>query len=151
MRVLLALVLGAFPLAGCASITAGTSENVVVSTSPEAVAHCDLANEKGHWTIDPTPGSTTVHKAYGALTVTCTDKAGDKGATSVQSTTAGAAYGNILLGGIVGAAVDMSSGAAYVYPASVNVTLVPPSPSSAKAPDAQIGPAEALNGQKVGS
>lgn len=140
MRVLLAIVLGALPLAGCASITTGTSESVAVSTAPAGGARCQLANEKGNWTINPTPGSTTVHKAYGPLTVTCTDAKGNKGVTTVQSTTEGAAYGNILVGGIIGAAVDMSSGAAYLYPANIAVTLTP-EPAAAQAPAAATNPA----------
>lgn len=140
MRVLLAIALAALPLAGCASITTGTSENVAVSTAPSAGARCQLANEKGHWTVDPTPGSTTVHKAYGPLTVTCTDAKGDKGVTTVQSKTEGAAYGNILLGGVIGAAVDMSSGAAYLYPSEINVTLEP-EPAGATGPTAGSTPA----------
>lgn len=123
MRFLFAIV--PVLLAGCASITAGTSESIAVSTVPKSGATCELANEKGHWTVNPTPGSTTISKAYGDLTVTCSDADGEKGTTSVQSTTAGAAFGNILLGGIVGAAVDMSSGAAYNYPSNVVITLAP--------------------------
>jgi membrane-associated protease RseP (regulator of RpoE activity) len=124
----------AFATAGCASITAGTTESIAVSTMPRAGASCELANEKGRWTVNPTPGSTTISKAYGDLTVTCADPDGEQGATTIQSSTAGAAFGNILLGGIIGAAVDMSSGAAYLYPSNVTVTLAPMGGGSQVAP-----------------
>jgi hypothetical protein len=39
---------------------------------------------------------------------------------------AGVAFCNILAGGIIGAAVDMSSGAAYKYPAQVIVPMALP-------------------------
>src|SRR5687767_6737976 len=84
--------------AACASITAGTTQSVAISTAPTSGAQCQLSNEKGSWTIPATPGSTSVSKAYGDLTVNCKHPTAGEGATSVQSSTAGAAYGNILLG-----------------------------------------------------
>lgn len=109
-------------LSGCASITTGTTQSIAVDTNPQRPADCRLSNEKGSWGVRA-PGVTTVTKAYGPLSVTCTTQDGWGGSTAVQSTTAGAAYGNILAGGIIGAAVDMNSGAAYVYPAQVFVPL----------------------------
>ncbi len=108
----------------CASITAGTTQSVEVNTPPKGGAECKLANEKGNWTIPKTPGSTTVTKAYGDLTVSCEHSDGSKGSTSVKSSTAGAAFGNIIAGGIIGAAVDMGSGAAYIYPSSISIPLI---------------------------
>lgn len=119
-------VLAAASLAACASITAGTTQNVSVSTTPEAGARCNLTNEKGTWTVPSTPGNTTVTKAYGPLSVTCRTP-GDRwtGSTSLESRTAGAAWGNVLAGGIIGAAIDMNNGAAYLYPGEVYVALEP--------------------------
>lgn len=96
---------------------------MAVDTVPVSGAICELANENGRWTIASTPGSTTITRAGGPMTVSCTTEDGYAGTTSVTSTTAGAAFGNILFGGIIGAAVDMSSGAAYDYPGQVVVTL----------------------------
>jgi hypothetical protein len=123
-----ALLVAAFSmsLGACASITAGTSQTIAVATAPKSSASCELSNEKGRWTVPATPGSTTVSKAYGSLTITCAHPEGDRGSATLESTTAGAAFGNILVGGIIGAAVDMSSGAAYTYPASLTVALAPP-------------------------
>ncbi len=113
-------------LSACASITAGTTQTIAVSTRPKPGATCEIANEKGKWTVNPTPGITTITKAYGALTAKCTHPDGDTGTASVESKTAGAAFGNIIAGGIIGAAVDMSSGAAYIYPEKLEVLLDPP-------------------------
>ncbi len=121
LRALAALVF--VSLGGCASMTSGTTQSVNVQTTPSTGAECQLVNEKGTWTIPQTPGSTTINRAYGDLVVTCAHKGGMKGSTSVQSSTVGSAYGNILAGGLIGAAVDMSSGAAYQYPATIAVTL----------------------------
>lgn len=109
-------------LSGCASITAGTTQSVAVDTNPQRPAECRLSNEKGTWFVR-TPGTTTITKANGPLSATCSTTDGWGGSAAVQSTTAGAAFGNILAGGIIGAAVDMSSGAAYIYPAQIIVPL----------------------------
>lgn len=109
-------------LSGCASITAGTTQSVAVDTNPQKAADCRLSNEKGTWSVR-TPGVTTVTKANGPLSASCATTDGWGGSTAVQSTTAGAAFGNIVAGGIIGAAVDMSSGAAYIYPAQIIVPL----------------------------
>jgi hypothetical protein len=74
------------------------------------------------------PAAPLLQNSYGDLTVTCSHPDGEKGAISVQSSTAGAAFDNIIAGGIIGAAVDMSSGAAYIYPSNVAVPLASPAP-----------------------
>ena len=110
-------------LSACATITTGASQSLSVDTVPERGAQCTLTNDKGTWSLPETPGSVTVTRAYSALNVKCKKEGGGEGATTVQSSTKGVAYGNILLGGIIGGAVDMSSGAAYDYPASIIVTM----------------------------
>lgn len=110
-------------LSACATITTGSSQSLSVDTVPERGAQCTLTNDKGSWTLAETPSSVTVSRAYSALNVKCKKQGYGEGTTTVQSSTKGAAYGNILLGGIIGGAVDMSSGAAYDYPASIVVTM----------------------------
>lgn len=119
-----AILLSLTMLPACASITSGSTQSIAVDTSPQKVSQCELSNEKGNWHLPETPGSATVNKAYGPLTVSCASKKGGfSGITTVESTTAGSAFGNIVAGGIIGAAVDMGSGAAYKYPAQVVVPL----------------------------
>ncbi|MBK3799699.1 hypothetical protein GAY33_10725 [Azospirillum brasilense] len=125
-------------LQACASITAGTTQSVAVDTTPVQQATCTLQNEKGQWSVVRTPGATTVTKAYGPLTVQCKADTGHAGSTSVSSTTGGAVFGNIIAGGIIGAAVDMGSGAAYAYPAQVLVPMATPVQPIAPAPVATL-------------
>lgn len=134
MRQIVLAALFSVALSGCASMTSGTTQSVALQTTPATGAECQVVNEKGTWLVSSTPGSTTINRAYGDLVVTCAHKNGMKGATSVQSTTVGAAFGNILAGGLIGAAVDMSSGAAYQYPATITVALVEaiPGPGAAR-------------------
>jgi len=110
-------------LTGCASIINGTHENIEVMTPPVQDAHCELTNDKGKWSVDSTPNTVTVHRAYGPLTVRC-NKKGYKTSTRVfQSSTKSMAFGNIIAGGIIGGGVDAADGAAYDYPDTVAVPM----------------------------
>ncbi len=109
-------------VSGCASIIVGNTQSVAIDTNPQKVSDCRISNEKGNWSVK-SPGSTSLTKANGPLTVVCTSADGWSGTATAQSTTAGAAFGNIIAGGLIGAAVDMSSGAAYNYPAQIIVPI----------------------------
>ena len=100
---------------GCASITGGTSQTLSLTTSQDggevAGADCVLANEKGTTHVT-TPGKVTVHRAYGDLKVACKLDGHPDAYATVQSSVKGATFGNILLGGGIGAGVDAATGAA---------------------------------------
>lgn len=112
---------------GCASVTGGNVQTMVVSTAAKdgkdvAGADCTLSNNKGSWRVK-TPGETTIVRSNMAMTVKCEKEPLPAGIATVESATRGAMYGNILVGGIIGAAIDHSSGAAYEYPISVRVVM----------------------------
>lgn len=113
-----------FLLTGCASITTGQNQTLSVETPGAHAAACELSSDKGKWFVPSTPGSVVVTRAYGDLNVTCKSKCGNKtGITTVKSSTKGMAFGNIILGGFIGTAVDMSTGSAYDYPQIIQVHL----------------------------
>lgn len=122
------LVLGAIaPLfTGCASIVSGQNQSLSVETlqagKPLSGANCKLVNDKGSWFVT-TPGSATVHRSGEALNLRCEKEGMEPGVAVVQSATKAMAFGNILFGGFIGAAVDVSSGAAYDYPVLVQVPM----------------------------
>jgi hypothetical protein len=109
-------------LCGCASLTTGQNQSVSVDTGNEAGATCTLTNDKGTWHVPSTPSSVVVNRAYGDLKVSCR-KGNQFGETTVASSTKGMAFGNILAGGLVGAAVDCGTGSAYDYPNQITVPL----------------------------
>ena len=117
---LVALLLG---LQACASIVSGTSQNVSVDTPGCAAARCELSNDKGKYFVPSTPGTVTVNRSYNNLQVSCSREGATSDLLSVASTTKGMAFGNILFGGVIGAGVDMSTGAAYDYPQLISVAL----------------------------
>ncbi|UCU92311.1 PDZ domain-containing protein [Hydrogenophaga taeniospiralis] len=110
-------------LTGCASIVSGTTQPISVSTPGCEGASCELINDKGKWYVSNTPGSVTINRAYSDLLVKCSKDDLTPSTTSVKSTTKAMAFGNILVGGIIGAGVDMANGAAYEYPSEVFVPM----------------------------
>lgn len=114
-------------LAGCAAVTGGTSQPVAVTPVCEGLilqASCELRNDKGTWKVQA-PGRLEVRKSATDLVVTCT--AGPAAGTASFTSKAGdGIYGNILAGGIIGAAIDSASGAGFRYPDELPVVLVPP-------------------------
>lgn len=85
-------------------------------------ASCKLENSKGVFYVT-TPGIVTLHRAYGELSMKCEKENIAPGLATVKSSTKGMAYGNILFGGVVGAAVDAGTGAAYDYPSLISVLM----------------------------
>jgi hypothetical protein len=110
-------------LTGCASIVNGQNQPISVSTGQVKGATCALQNNKGKWFVPSTPGSVTVQRSYQDLNVACEKKGYKSANQKVASKTKGMAFGNVLLGGVIGAGVDMADGAAYDYPNEINLKL----------------------------
>jgi hypothetical protein len=124
MRCLAALLLVAL-LPACATITSGTSQNISVITDPPG-STCQLQRDgMTVGIVNPTPGTVNVSKSTRDIAVTCT-RAGNLGAVQlVRAELQAATAGNILLGGVIGLAVDAASGAMSRYPEAVTVILPP--------------------------
>lgn len=126
-------------LPGCASIVSGHNQSVSVETRHRgaaiAGANCKLSNDKGAWFVT-TPGSTVVRRSAEDIAVRCDKEGLQPGIASVKSSTKGMAFGNILFGGVVGAGVDIASGAAFDYPTLFSVEMgetlfiAPPQPEA---------------------
>lgn len=113
-------------LGGCASIVNGQNQSLSVTTRSHGVdvagAQCSLTNDKGTWYVT-TPGSVTVHRSLKDITTDCKLAGEEPGATIVPSKTKAMAFGNIVFGGVIGAGVDVATGAAYDYPEVIVVTM----------------------------
>jgi hypothetical protein len=115
----LALV-AASQIVGCASVSNGTSGPIRVETIGSdgvavAGAKCDLTNDYGTFSV-VTPASVIVHRSSKDLQVTCKKDGLPDATANVISRTTGSMFGNILIGGGIGAIVDHSNGSAYNYP-----------------------------------
>ncbi|MGL4573393.1 MAG: hypothetical protein ACRCV9_01240 [Burkholderiaceae bacterium] len=106
-----------------------------------AGAKCELKNDKGSWFVD-TPGSVTVRRSISDMQVACTKAGVEPGNAAFKSSTKAMAFGNILFGGIIGAGVDVATGAAYDYPSLFEIEMASGAPAPAGATDAASTPAE---------
>lgn len=111
---------------GCASITGTTGQSVSVETRDKekviSGASCELANSKGKWYVN-SPGSVQIRRSNDDLIILCTKTGNEPGRANVVSDTKGSMFGNILLGGGIGAIVDHNSGAAYEYPTLIQIMM----------------------------
>jgi len=137
---------------GCASVTGSTNQSVSIQTIEKdgkevSAAQCELNNSKGKWFIT-TPGSSVISRSNDDMQVICTKKGHEPGRASVVSAVKGSMFGNIILGGGIGAIVDHNTGAAYEYPSFFQVmmgTITRVEPPSQN--DAQTQPPPAASGQ----
>lgn len=114
-------------LTGCASVTGSTTQAISVQSralngKEIKEAQCDLVNKRGTYFIT-TPGTITISRSNDNLMVTCRKDGFDNGRATVVSDTKGSMFGNILLGGGIGAIVDHNNGSAYEYPSFIQVVM----------------------------
>jgi hypothetical protein len=112
-------------MSGCATITKGTQQTVTVATDPSG-ATCDMTRDgKPLAVVNPTPGSIPIEKARGSIAIVCKKPAYKDAAGTLASEFQAMTFGNIILGGLIGIAVDAASGAMHEYPTMVTITLEP--------------------------
>ena len=115
----------ALAVAGCSTITEGTTQDIAVTTTPSG-ASCTLTRGGVPLaTIDHTPGTVTVDRSTSDIIVTCHKIGFGDGNFTDQSDLAAATLSNIMTGG-VGLAVDLASGAGTKYQSNVEIALTPP-------------------------
>ena len=118
-----------------------------MNTNP-AGADCSL-NREGVVIarVNPTPAAATIKKTKHDLTILCNMDGFHEATYYNHSGIAGATFGNIVLGGGIGWAIDSASGADNKYTSPVNITLVPlsepkPEPQYSETENKKEKPAE---------
>ncbi len=119
--------ISALLLSGCASVTGSPNQSVSVQTrmptGKDVVGSaCELSNNKGKWFVT-TPGSVSIHRSNDDLQVVCMKEGMDPGRAAVVSETKGSMFGNIILGGGIGAIIDHNNGSAYEYPSLIQIVM----------------------------
>ncbi len=112
-------------IAACATITQGSSQVVTISTDPPG-ATCELT--RAGMTLGvarPTPGMVHIEKDAEDIVANCSMDGFQDTSGVLSSKFEGAALGNILLGGVIGFAIDAGSGALNEYPSSMLVVMIP--------------------------
>ena len=115
----------ALQVAGCATLTKGTTELVAVSTPGVEGATCTLTSPTIGSQVVVTPGTITLQKGKDNIAVTCTKECYQDSIGMIASNFEGMSAGNIILGGIIGLGVDAADGAMNTYTPSIQVAMTP--------------------------
>jgi hypothetical protein len=125
-------ILGIMPIAvlmlsltGCATIVRGTDQEVHITSDPPGASVVVLPDE----TILTTPAAVTLHR-YRVYTIAVVDPDYEPDRKYLDREMDGASIlpymGNLLIGGLIGMAVDLSSGTLYhLVPEPVHFDLEP--------------------------
>jgi uncharacterized protein YceK len=124
-RPLVAVVLAATALlSGCASLLEEDTQEVNVRfmcAEKHLVATCDLKNDKGRWRLS-TPGKATVINDTSLLEISCKAPFIPSFSVSVMPMPSMGMLGNLLFGGVVGAAVDVYNNSGMKYPENIDIS-----------------------------
>lgn len=108
-------------LTACASIVEGSKNEINVTTVPPSNATCSLTNARGTYRAY-TPNVVSVKRSKTDLNVVCISPDA-RGHSIVESDVEAWAFGNLIIGGLIGLGVDWGTGAAYTYPEKITVPL----------------------------
>lgn len=110
-------------LAGCASVTHSDKQAIDVRLlcgERSLPARCVAENSKGRWDFYA-PNTVVVSKDIYALRLDCKSVLLDAHTVQAYASIQNAMAGNLLVGGLVGAAIDIKTGRGVAYPASIDM------------------------------
>jgi len=134
-------------LTACASIIEGNSQTLTFNSNPLG-ASCALTRNGVAIGNVTTPGGIVVEKTKHDISAVCSKDGYDDSTIMLKSGIAPATFGNIVLGGGIGWAIDSASGADNKYPEITNVYLNRRGDSSVQPPPAPQSPAEPRQQQR---
>jgi hypothetical protein len=123
--VLTARTVPALVVAGCATAIHGSSQNVTVITEPPGATCVFRRDGQVIGVVNPTPGTLSVTKSHVGIEVACTKQGHAAAQGSIGAKFLPTTLGNVLLGGLVGVAIDATSGANNEYEPDIRITLAP--------------------------
>ncbi len=112
-------------MTGCSSITQSENQSLSLTATYQGQPvqpDCKLSNDRGSWETKA-PSNVTVRKSSEDLNVTCKKEGMPDGLLKAISRAAGSMFGNIILGGGIGAMIDHSNGKGYDYPNQLPVKM----------------------------
>lgn len=120
-------IAGLVILSGCASITGDSVQTVRIETMDKAGAEvadaeCEISNEYGMYRTR-TPGVAMVRRSSTDLIINCKKEGLPRASANAISRANAGMFGNILIGGGIGAIIDHSKGTAYTYPNWMKLTF----------------------------
>jgi hypothetical protein len=135
--------------AGCASVTNTDSQDINITARdkvgvPVSQTSCEWRNTKGSGNFTP-PAILKVRRDYDPLQITCTHPTLGKVNELISSRGSTAMGGNVIAGGLIGAAIDHTSGAGYQYPTSLSIWFPVLSAATAASTPVTAAPTPNLN------
>jgi len=131
---ILVLVGGTSLLGGCATIVSGDETDTQITTDPIG-AECELIGD-GYNMVVTSPANIQLDSDAAPVTIICNADGHLEERTEIDTSMDGTIFGNLILGGLIGVAIDAASGSGQKYPESVELVLVPTSFPSVAARDA---------------
>ena len=120
-----AAIVAAALLAGCATITKGTTQSVAVNTPGVTGAQCTLTSAKIGTKVVSTPATIVLDKGSDNVSVMCKKECYQDASGIIASNTEAMAAGIVIGGGIIGLGVDAASGAMNRYSEDNQIAMVP--------------------------
>ena len=111
-------------LSGCATLLDEDTQEISVSLECKermVRAQCIAENSKGRWSFKA-PGLVQVNNDYGDLNISCKVQYMPQFTVSVPALPTWNLAGNILLGGLIGAAYDIHNNTGLKYPETVSIS-----------------------------
>ena len=112
-------------LASCSTVIEGKSQELTINSVP-AGADCAVTRKGvvlGRVTL--TPGTVTIEKNRHDINIVCHKPGYETAGFYNESDVAAAAFGNVVIGGVVGGGVDLATGSANKYTSEVTGVLPP--------------------------
>ncbi len=122
---LLTLIIASSLLSGCASISGDDTNKVSRIESDPTGAKCLIINSINIKRDITTPADVFLQPKYDPINISCEKEGFKRSSDVVDTTLVDAVYGNILFGGLIGVAIDHSSGQNRKYPSLIKIFLEP--------------------------
>lgn len=110
-------------LVGCSTLTTGTTQTVSLITPGAEGASCELSSPEVGIINVVTPAQVVLSKSQHSVRVSCRKECFTDGQGLINSSFEEMTAGNLLIGGVVGVAVDASSGAMNKYDEHVQIAM----------------------------
>ena len=126
------VIVAAALTSGCATIVKGSTQDLTINTDPTGAA-CDLSRAGVViGSVNPTPGTVQIKKDKNNIEVKCKKSGYTETSGDIPANFEGWTVGNVLIGGIIGFAVDYGSGALNSYEPELLIKLTPEKFASAE-------------------
>ena len=125
MRLPIVATMSALVLAGCATVIGSPEQSVTVRTQCKQQVfqrRCLASNDKGSWSF-VTPATLSIPRSSEPLALQCESGLFDGSLEPVSAQPSIETLGNIVLGGLLGLAVDVNNDRAFAYPSEINIEL----------------------------